>query len=211
MTRAAALLLAAAACSPPAPAPPAPADALASELRAIAGADAATRRAAVARWRLDPAAFARVVTPTYRPLFAAAAAAYPESALVAALARPAARVAVRRHYAGDPRLTPTQTRLRWALPVLAETYVAMLDGAPLDAVFVAVGGHWRALAGLDLAALDRVAALDAACARALAPLPAAGRCTEVGFAITDAALRTDPAAVARGCRIAADVCGKPSP
>jgi hypothetical protein len=197
------LWIAGGACGAPAPpAPPGSPEALAGYLRRVVGADAATRQREAASWRLDAALWDRTVVAVYRPLHAeyeqAFAAALP--ALVDRLAR-AGAVTARRHYAGDPRLTPAEARDRWALPTLFPSLVAEAGGEPIDAVFIADGADrgdpagpgdgrsWRALVGLDAVVLARVAALDARCAENVALAGPAGHCTDVGAAIAEAALR----------------------
>jgi len=199
------------ACRSPAPAPGSP-EALVAYLGAVVGADAATRRREVASWQLPAALWERTVVAIYRPLHAdyqrAFAAELP--ALVDRLARPA-MVTARRHWAGDPGLTLAQAQGRWALPTLFPSLVAEAGGAPIDAVFVPDGERWRALVGLDAVVRARVAALDPGCAANLVLAGPTGRCTDVGFAIAEAALRTDRDQLAHVCRLAETLCGKGSP
>jgi hypothetical protein len=199
------------ACRAPPPPPGSP-EALAAYLETVAGADEPTRQRELASWRFDPALWDATVVGPYRPLHADYARAFAAElpALVDRLARPA-QVTARRHHAGDPRLTLAQARERWALPTLFPSLVAEAGGAPIDAVFVADGGRWRALVGLDAAVRARVFALDPACAARLAAAGPAGRCTDVGAAIADAALRTDRDRLAHVCRLAETLCGKGSP
>jgi hypothetical protein len=187
-------------------------DALADELRALAGASEATRRAAVDGWRLDERAWRQTVVPTYHALYPEYARGFAAAAapLVAQLATPGA-IAARRHFAGDPRLTRAQARLRWAVPTLYPSAVAELAGAPIDAVFVHDGAGWRALVGVDAIVLARVRARDAACGDALARAGPPGRCTDVGWVVADAALRDDAAGFARACRLAAMHCANAPP
>jgi len=215
MAPAVGLLVAAlvAGCSPRPVAPPAgSAESLIAYLNGVVGADEATRQREVASWLLDDAAWTATVIPSYRPLHAdyERAFAAETAALVRRLAQPGELVA-RRHYAGDPRLTLAQARDRWALPTLYPSLVLDLAGAPIDAVFVPDGEHWRALVGLDAAVRARVAAFDAACAAQLAHAGPTGRCTDVGAAVVTAALRTDRAQLAHVCRLAESLCGKGLP
>lgn len=206
-------VVALAACGDPT-APPLPAapEALVSYLGTVAGHDLATRQREAASWLVPAALWDRTVVAAYRPLYAdyqrAFAAALP--AIVEQLAAPPP-VTARRHYAGDPRLTRAQARDRWALPALFPSLVAEIGGTPLDAVFVADGERWRALIGLDAVVLARVTALDPTCAADLALAGPTGRCTDVGAAIADAALRTDRDRLAHVCRLAESLCGKGSP
>ena len=210
--RSLALILVALAACRAQPLAPGSAEDLAAYLSSLAGADAATREREVAAWVLPEAAWTRTVVAPYRPLYAeyvrAFEAARPE--LVAQLAV-AAPVTARRHFAGDRRLTLAEARLRWAVPVLYPSMVAEHAGTPIDAVFVHDGSRWRALAGLDSVVLAHVRALDPACAELLAHAGPPGRCTEVGWVIADAALRSDHKAFTHACLLAAPHCGNGSP
>ena len=210
MSRAVLMALALAACRP-APAPGSP-EALVAYLETVVGADEATRQREAASWRLDPPLWDHTVTEVYRPLHTdyqqTFEAALP--ALVAQLAHPGP-ISARRHYAGDPRLTLAQSRDRWALPTLYPSLVAEAGGTSIDAVFVPDGARWRVLVGLDAVVRARVAALDPHCAANLALAGPTGRCTDVGAAIADAALRTQRERLAHVCRLADTLCGKESP
>lgn len=191
---------------------PGSAEALAAYLGGLAGADEQTRQSAVAGWVLDEAAWDRTVVPTYRPLWKDYVAAF-DRARPALVARLAARgpVTARRHFAGDPKLTRAQGRLRWAVPVLYPSLVAELGGAPIDTVFVPDGARWRVLAGLDDVVLARVRALDPACAARVERAGPSGHCTEAGWAAVDAALRTDAGGFAHACSLAAALCANDTP
>jgi hypothetical protein len=206
-----ALAIAACHAAPPAPPPGSP-EALAAYLQAVVGADQATRQREAAGWPLDAALWDRTVIPLYRPLHADYARAFAAElpALVARLAG-GGTVTARRHYAGDPRLTPSQGRDRWAVPPLFPSLVAEAGGVPIEAVFVPDGERWRALVGLDAVVRARVAAIDPGCAARLALAGPTGRCTEVGAAIATAALRTDRDQLAHVCRLAETLCGKEAP
>ena len=195
----------------PAPAANDP-DALAAELRAIAGADAAARRRAIAEWILDERAWRQIVVPPFRSLFDDYARGFDAAAarVSAQLARSGAIVA-RRHFAGDPRLTPSQARLRWVVPPLYPSVVAELDGAPIDTVFVHDGTRWRALVGVDELLVARVRSLDPACGALVQRAGPIGRCTEVGWMVADTALRDDRAGFAHACRLAAALCANAPP
>jgi hypothetical protein len=206
----AAAVVALVACrEPPAAGTP---EALAAYLGGVIGADEAARQQAVAGWRLDEPAWRRTVAPAYRPLYADYRRAFDAEApaLVARLAA-GGPVTARRHFAGDPRLGRAQARDRWALPVLFPSLVAEAGGAPIDTVFVADGGRWYALLGLDAALRARIAALEPACAAAVARAGAPGRCSDVAATIADAALRTERDRLARLCRLAATLCDMESP
>lgn len=182
----------------------------------LSGAPDTERTAAVAGWTLSRAEWDRVVIPHYRPL-------YDDYLRELSVARPvlvaqlAAKhpIATRAHFAGDPTMTRSQAITRWALPTLAPARLADLAGrppAPLEAVFVDVGGRWRVLVGIGAIVRRRVAALDDACARTLDHLePGGGRCIEAAWAAADAALHADRARFAHACGLAANLCGKRSP
>jgi hypothetical protein len=183
---------------------------LAAYLSSLVAADEAARTREVASWRLDEAAWKRIVVDPYRALYADYSRAFDtaQPALVAQL-RPGA-IVVRRHYANDPLLTPGQARARWALPVMYGSQIATLEGAPIDAVFVSDGDHWRAIVGLDRVIQQRVDTLDRACG-ALLEFTTPPRCRDVQWELADAALRTDQARFAHACALAVSLCGKPSP
>lgn len=187
-------------------------EALAVYLRGVVGTDEATRQHAVTGWILDEAAFDRIIVSPYKQLWKDYAAHFDAvmPALVTRLAK-AGAITTRRHYAGDPRLTNAQVRVRWALPVQYPSVVAELDGAPIDTVFVWDGSGWRVLAGVDDLLLQRVRALDGHCADLLLKSGPPNHCTEVGWFVGDTALKGDPAGFARACQLAANVCGNDSP
>ncbi|MBA3820261.1 MAG: hypothetical protein H0X17_15320, partial [Deltaproteobacteria bacterium] len=83
---------------------------------------------------------------------------------------------------------------------------------PIDAVFVAVDGRWHAVVGIAALLRTRIAALDPACAPILDHIdPAGGRCIEAAWAVSDAVLREHAAAFVHACRLATNLCAKPSP
>lgn len=167
--------------------------------------------AAVAGWRLDEAAWRRLVVDPYRTLHADYVREFDAAAprLVTRLARRDREISTRAHFAGDPLLTRGEAWARWALPVMAPAEVAILDGEPLDAVFVRDGDRWRAIVGLDAIVTARVTALDPACAgRMTEPAP---RCRELAWQIADAALRSDRARFEHACGLARGLCSKTSP
>ena len=198
--------------SQPAPPPAGSPEALAAYLRTVAGTDEAARQHAVTGWILDEAAFDRIIVPSYQPLWKDYAAQFDEKLppLVAKLASHGT-ITTRRHYAGDPRLTNAQVRVRWALPVQYPSVVAELDGTPIDTVFVWDGSGWRVLAGVDDLLLQRVRALDPHCADLLLKSGPSNHCTEVGWFVADTALKADQAGFARACKLAANVCGNDTP
>jgi len=197
--------------APPLPEPGSPED-LAVYLRTVAGANEATRQREVATWLVDEATWRRVIVEPYRELYSDYVRGFDAAAapLVARLA-PLGDVTARRHFAGDPRLTRAQGRLRWTVPPLYPSAVAELDAAPIDTVFLWDGTHWRALVGLDELVLARALSLDPACGARLALAGPLGRCSEVGAAIADAAVRGDRARFGHLCGLAATLCANASP
>lgn len=196
---------------PPAKITGAPED-LVAYLTTVAGADEVTRRREVATWILDDATWRTTVVPTYAPLYTDYARGY-DAAAERLVARLATRgdLTARRHYAGDPKLTRAQGRLRWALPVQYPSMVAELDGAPIDTVFVFDGARWRVLAGLDELVVARVRALDPACADNLLRAGPIGECTAIGWQLADTALRSDLERFAHACALAKTLCANSSP
>jgi hypothetical protein len=197
----AAAFLIAAACHRPAPVPaPAPGspEALAAYLKTATPQDAAG-------WILDEAGWDRIVVPPYRKLWPEYKAHF-DAALAPVIAQLPHAGPTRRHYAGDPRLSNAQTRLRWALPVQYPSVVA--DG--IDTVFVWDGSGWRVLAGLDDLLLAHVRALDPHCADLVARAGPPGHCSEVGWFVADTALEGS-AGFAHACQLAADACGNSAP
>lgn len=199
------------ACHRAAPTPGTPDD-LAAYLQKLAGADDATRAHELAGWILDDTTWRSTVVPTYAPLWTDYA-----HGLDVALAPIAAQLArggtvtARRHYAGDPRLTRSQARLRWAVPVQYPSAVAELAGAPIDTVFVYDGSRWRVLAGTDELVLARIRALDGSCADMVARAGPANDCTAAAWQVVDFALRADRAGFAHACGLAANLCANASP
>jgi hypothetical protein len=187
----------------------APDDSLAGYLDSLAGADKATRQAAVASWKLDRDAWDRVTTDPYRDQYAAYADQIDlrASGLVARLATRGA-ITTRPHFAGDPKLTIGQARARWAQPVAAPSEVAELDGVPLDVVFVRDGEHWRAIVGIDLLIFSRTIAKDRACG-VLASGQVKGNCADFAWQVADAVLRDDAARLERACAQLASLCPSP--
>ena len=178
-----ALAVALAACSHPAA--PTPEQRLATYLNDLAKHGSAVQK-------LDRATFDQIVVDPFRSLYDD----YAREPLPV-LTGP---IEVRKHFAGDPALSPSQTRLRWALPVMYPAYVAQ------GAVFVEVKGEWRTITGLDEAMLARIRTLDATCAARLATAGPRGTCTDAAWAIADAGLRGDSARFTRACQLAASSC-----
>ena len=190
------------ACQRDAPAP----TTLAEYLTRLAGAGEDTRSAAVESWKIDEAAWQHLTTDPYRGAYADYAQQFATAtpALVERLAH-AGTITTRAHFADDPKLTLGQARARWAQPVQAPSQIADLDGAPIDAVFVNDGGHWRVIVGIDAVIKNRTAALAPGCAKlfdALTP----GPCTDAAWGIAEAALRGDRSRLSRACAQATNLC-----
>lgn len=172
--------------------------------------------AVVDAWLMTRAQWNRVVVDPYQRVYddyvKAFAAQAPKLRAQLAAKHP---IVTRAHVAGDPVSTHDQAMTRWALPTLAPTRVAQLAGNPatnLDAVFVDVGGQWKAIVGLGTIIRAYVAEHDMVCAVAIARLdPAGGRCIEIAYEVADAALRDDRARLSHVCGLATTVCGKPAP
>lgn len=193
-----------------APAPGSP-DELAAYLRGVTAADEPTRRREVTGWILDEPTWHAIVVEPFGGLWADYARGFDAQVTALVTRLGPGPITARRHYAGDRRLTDGEARLRWALPVQYPSAVAELGGAPIDAVFVHDGGHWRVLAGLDELVLAKVRAQDPACAERVVRAGPSGRCTEVGWLVVDAALRMQSERFAHACQLAATLCGSPSP
>jgi hypothetical protein len=142
--------------------------------------------------KLDRATFDSIVVEPFRSLY--------DDYAKQPLPMLSGPIVVRKQFAGDPALSPSQVRLRWALPVMYPAYVAQ------GAVFVEVRGDWKTLTGLDEAMLVRVRALDATCAARLDLTGPPGTCTDAGWAIADAALRGGGDRFVRACKLAAPHC-----
>ncbi|MEZ4363869.1 MAG: hypothetical protein R3B48_27085 [Kofleriaceae bacterium] len=190
--------------------PPSRAPALeAAVARLLPSADLA---GAVAELALPPRAFAEVVAPTYRGLYERYRARFPVAAaeLAAQLQRVTASgppvLHARRHYGGDATLSLAHARLRWALPVQAESWVVEADGVVLDAVWVRHQERWFALLGLEEAARAPLADRDAVCATLVERAGRAGACSDAAWMAIDAALAEDAARVARACARVAHFC-----
>ena len=164
---------------------------LAAYLHDIAALDPTARAHEISSWLLDRASFDRLIVVPFRAAYDGYVAHFADHiAQLGASIGPSP--SVRRHFAGDKALSPSQARLRWTVPVMYPSYV--VDG--IDTVFVRIDGHWRVLAGLDDAVLDRARALDPSCAARLA-----GAVTDLTWMIADAALRADPQQFARACQL----------
>ncbi len=185
---------------------------LAEYLRTVAGADLETRTREVTGWILDETTWSRDLVDPFRSLYNEYVKAFDAQVpgMVARLAS-LGPVTARRHFAGDPKLLPSQIRTRWAVPVQFPSAVAELGGQPIEAVFIHDGGHWRALLGLDQLVVAHVAALDPACAKRLVLAGPAGRCTEVAWLVADSALRGQPERFAHACQLASTLCGNSVP
>ena len=170
----------------------------------------------VEEWRLTRAEWDRVVVQPYGKLYDHYVHAFAGAAkTLRAQFATKHPIVTRAHVAGDPVATRDQAITRWALPTLAPTRVAELAGNPataIDAVFVEVGGHWKAIVGLAPIVRAQIFALDPTCAPAIDQLdPKGGPCIEAAWAVADAALREDRLRLSHLCGLARDLCGKPAP
>ena len=193
---------------------------LTAAVTALFAAPADEQQRAVAQLKLDPLAFSDVLTApydlqysAYDARFTAAAPAFAAelrrlaAAPAASAAAPAApTITVRRHYAGDRTLSLEQARLRWALPVQAESWLVERGGVLLDAVWVRHRGRWFTLMGLDAAVLQLLATAAPECAAAARRAGPPGVCSDATWMALDAAMRGVDDRVARACERAVHFC-----
>jgi hypothetical protein len=202
-----------AACGAPAPKPGSAED-LTGYLAQLAAMEPATRHAEIAGWKLDPELWDRTIVEPFRSgLRAGYSNAFDERARSIELELANGRsFAVRPHYAGDPRLTWGQGVLRWVVPTLYPSVVVERDASPIDTVFLYDGARWRALVGIDWELYATVARFAGSgdCVGVLAEVSRSKPCGEIGWAIADAALRTDRDGFRRTCKLAETLCGKRS-
>lgn len=166
----------------------------------------------LASLQLDAQTFGEVIAAPYDRLHSAYAVRFSDAvpAFAAELrhlaaAAPAA-LTVRRHYADSPSLSLSQRRLRWALPVQAESWVVSRGDATLDAVWLTRRGRWFLLLGLDEAARAALAAAAPDCAAHAAKAGGSGACSDAVWVAQDAALRDDAERLTRACQRAAHFC-----
>ena len=183
-----------------------PSATLAELLTSVTTVDAATRERIVHAWKLDRETWQRVTTDPYRDLYADYARAFDaaEPILVTRVSHPGT-IAVRPHFAGDPKLTLGQARARWAEPVQAPSEIAEIDGAPIDAVFVHEGTRWHVIVGIDAILRTHASAFDRGCA-ALLERTTSKLCDDALWVVAEAALRGDRARFDHGCALAANAC-----
>jgi hypothetical protein len=200
--------------NPPSPAEASDLDRLTAYLRHVSELDDDARKAEVATWKLDEATFKATVQPQYASLYPDYAAHFADAvgplatALGANNAKDSGDLLAKRHYADDPILTPSQFRIRWALPTEYPTAIATRGNQPIDAVFAPMPDNkWGVLANLDGLARARVRALAPACDAYLDRAGRLGRCGETGWAIVDAAVRGDTGKLGHACDLAASACG----
>jgi hypothetical protein len=186
---------------------PKPAPELADHLYALSGTAEPARAAAVASWALSRDEWNRITVEPYHAVYDDYVRALDamRPALVALLADKHP-VQTRAHFAGDPLMSRGQAITRWALPTLAPARIAELTGTPpvaIDAVFVDVGGRWRAIVGLD----EIVKRRAADCAAVFDRIdPKGGTCIEAAWSVADAALRDQRQKLTRACSIATNAC-----
>lgn len=180
-------------------------DSLQAYLTSLAGADEATRAAAVASWKLSPSGWERVTTDPYRGEYAYYRNYFEEHAskLVAQLA--SGPIVTRAHFAGDPALTRGQARARWAQPVQAPSEIATTHGIAIDAVFVRDDGGWRAIVGVDQLIFERIGAHDVSCAKRALPIRT-GPCGNAAWVVAEAAVRKDVTRLQHACAQLANLC-----
>ena len=138
---------------------------------------------------------------------------------------PTPKIAVRKHYAGDDGLPAGAAHLRWALPVLFESYVVALGDRTVDMVFwpeqwsPGVDAHsgdetnaarwrWRAMGNIDAALAQAIlqGTSDNAALTRCAVLVVAShhneRCLQLAAAVVVAALHHDHNATSHACALA---------
>lgn len=131
---------------------------------------------------------------------------------------PTPKISVRKHYAGDAGLPAGAAHLRWALPVLFDSYVVALGDHTVDVVFwperwsrnesSAVSWRWRAMGSIDAAlaqAITQGKTDDASLTRCAALVVASHhneRCLQLAAAVVLAALHHDRNATTHACALA---------
>jgi hypothetical protein len=180
---------------------------LADFLLALSGSDEPKRAAAIAKWTLSRDEWNRIVVEPYKIVYDDYVRELDamRPALVKLLAEKHP-VETRAHFAGDPLMSRGQAITRWALPTLAPARIAELSGRPttaIDAVFVDVGGQWRAIVGMDKIIKQRAAD----CASVFDRIdPKGGTCIEAAWSVADAALRDQRPRFMHACSIATNAC-----
>ncbi len=124
---------------------------------------------------------------------------------------PTPKIAVRKHYAGDAGLPPGAAHLRWALPVLFDSYVVAIDDKTVDLVFWAErqgsDWHWHAIGNIDAALAQAIIGdtPDPQLTRCAALVVASHhneRCLQLAAAVVLAALHNDRSATTHVCALA---------
>jgi hypothetical protein len=130
--------------------------------------------------------------------------------------KPNAQIRARRHFAEDADLPAGAAHLRWALPVLFESYVVAIDGQTVDAVFVATndgdGWRWHALGNIDTAIARAIATPTTPSRNECAKRVIASRrnriCLQLSVMATQNAFRGDDAGVEHACALVASQCSE---
>ncbi len=126
---------------------------------------------------------------------------------------PPSKITVRKHYAGDVGLPPGAAHLRWALPVLFDSYVVALDDKTIDLVFWAdrhgTSWHWLAIGNIDAALALAItqgqgstATSFSHCAQLVVASQHNERCLQLAAAVVLAALHNDRNATTHACALA---------
>jgi hypothetical protein len=130
-------------------------------------------------------------------------------------ATPTPTIEVRKHYAGDAALPPGAAHLRWALPVLFDSYVVAIDDKTVDLVFWAQrqvsGWRWYAMGNIDAALAHAISGgtTDPHLTRCAALVVASQhneRCLQLAAAGVLAALHNDRSATTHVCALAEVHC-----
>ena len=182
-----------------------------------------------ARLQASPATWNATIIPPFTACRAAS-----EQALAAAATTlwtalqttPAPKISVRKHYAGDTGLPAGAAHLRWALPVLFDSYVIALGDHTVDLVFwperlsarsdargevdksSATSWRWHAMGNIDAAlaqAITQGKTDDASLTRCAALVVASHhneRCLQLAAAVVLAAFRSDRNATTHACALA---------
>ena len=118
---------------------------------------------------------------------------------------------MRKHYAGDAALPPGAAHLRWALPVLFDSYVVEIDGKTVDLVFwptqQAAGWRWYAIGNIDAALAQAIIGGTTEpqlirCAALVIASQHNERCLQLAATIVLAALNDDRSGTTHVCALA---------
>jgi hypothetical protein len=164
----------------------------------------------------SPSLWNRVVVPLYRNARTDSieALAVATHELARQVSNPNAHIRARRHFAEDADLPPGAAHLRWALPLLFESYVVAVDGKTIDAVFIVAqqgdGWRWYALGNIDAAIARAITTpmtpLRNDCAQRVIASRRNRICLQVAVMATQNALRSDAGGVDHACGLVATQC-----